>query len=291
MTGPWHGTAPAWSGWPGDRKLAVMITVMVELWSPGGWPPYAPMAAAWPLPGAPDHHSISWSRYGIDDGAWRLARILNSRCIPATFGVSGLVGEERPDLVRALHRDGHEIAAHSWTQDVVPALLDAEAEEANLTRCLDGIGSLTGHRPVGWMSPRAGFSDRTADLLARHAMTWWGDHNDRDLPSVLATDHGPLVRIMHSDVTDVRSTGGPAAYHRDHRDLLAVLLAEPGPGVLNVTVHAHVGGRPLPAAMFDRVLTEIQKAGDSVWIATHQQVAEHVLADPAADGNGGSARS
>ncbi|MET0189484.1 MAG: hypothetical protein ABW212_10820, partial [Pseudonocardia sediminis] len=107
----------------------------------------------------------------------------------------------------------------------------------------------------------------------------------------LATDHGPLVGIMHSDVTDVRSTGGPAGYHRDHRDLLDVLLAEPGPGVLNVTVHAHVGGRPLPAAMFDRVLADIQDAGDSVWIATHRQVADHVLAGPTVNGNGGSARS
>ncbi|MET1073124.1 MAG: hypothetical protein ABWY11_10810 [Umezawaea sp.] len=28
--------------WPGGRKVAVMITAAVELWSEGHWPSYAP---------------------------------------------------------------------------------------------------------------------------------------------------------------------------------------------------------------------------------------------------------
>ncbi|MEU2794430.1 hypothetical protein [Streptomyces sp. NPDC007100] len=47
------------TGWPGGRKVVALITVALELWSPGHWPAYAPMAAAWPLPGSHDTHSTS----------------------------------------------------------------------------------------------------------------------------------------------------------------------------------------------------------------------------------------
>ncbi|WP_280431306.1 hypothetical protein [Nocardia brasiliensis] len=82
--------------WPGDKKVAVMITVAVELWSPGHWPVYAPMAVAWPLPGVLDTHSISWSEYGATTGVWRLLELLRSHRMLATFGLSGLVAERFP---------------------------------------------------------------------------------------------------------------------------------------------------------------------------------------------------
>ncbi|PRY44837.1 polysaccharide deacetylase family protein [Umezawaea tangerina] len=265
--------------WPGGRKVAVMITAAVELWSEGHWPSYAPMAAAWPLPGVPDSHSASWSEYGATTGVWRLLDLLDRRGVTATFGVNGLVAERFPDAVRAVADAGHEVAAHSYAQDVVPACLDADEERANLVRSVDVLHGVTGHRPTGWLSPRATASPRTADLLAEHGFTWSGDHNDRELPHVLRTAHGPLVAIMHSDFSDVRgAAAGPRTYRDVHLDLLEHLLDAPGTGILNLTVHAHVGGRPAQAAMFDRILASIRLAGDDVWVTTHQRVAEHVLA-------------
>ncbi|GGX46066.1 hypothetical protein GCM10010341_79810 [Streptomyces noursei] len=54
-------------------------------------------------------------------------------------------------------------------------------------------------------------------------------------------------------------------------------MRRPGPGVFHLTVHAHVGGRPLLAGMVAQILDHIRASGD-VWVATHAQVAEHVLA-------------
>lgn len=54
------------------------------------------------------------------------------------------------------------------------------------------------------------------------------------------------------------------------------MLAAPGPGVFRLTIHAHVGGRPLLAGMVGQILDHIRESGD-VWVATHAQVAEHVL--------------
>ena len=51
------------SRWPNDEKIAVMATIMFEVWSVGKAPPYSPMTT--PLkPGTPDLLGISWSQYG-----------------------------------------------------------------------------------------------------------------------------------------------------------------------------------------------------------------------------------
>ncbi|MFD2421086.1 polysaccharide deacetylase family protein [Amycolatopsis pigmentata] len=264
--------------WPGGKKVAVMITGAVELWSPGHWPAYAPMAMAWPLAGAIDTHSVSWAEYGATTGIWRLLEILRAHHMPATFGVNGLVAERFPEAALAVHEAGHEIAAHSYAQDVIPALLDVSAEAENIRRCAEILERLTGVRPTGWMSPRATGTASTPCLLAEHGYTWSGDYNDHDLPRVLTTPAGHLVTIMHSELSDVRGVAGPRAYLAGHVDLLDDVLAGDGPGVFNLTVHAHVGGRPLLSGMFDRILDRVEQVRDDVWIATHQQVAEHVLA-------------
>ncbi|MFK0292903.1 polysaccharide deacetylase family protein [Streptomyces sp. NPDC090442] len=261
--------------WPGGRKVAALVTVALELWSPGHWPAYAPMAAAWPLPGGDDSHSTSWVNYGVTTGIWRLLDVLGD--LPATVGVNGLVAERHPETVKAVHEAGHEIAAHSWAQDVVPALLDVDAERDNIRRCTDALRQVTGVRPRGWMSPRATGSKHTSELLAEAGYRWTGDHSDHDVPRILHTAHGPLVSLVHSDHSDVRSAvAGPHAYRELHQELLDQLLAAPGPGVFHLTLHAHVGGRPLMAGMIAQILDRLRVSGD-IWVATHAQMAEHVL--------------
>jgi hypothetical protein len=41
------------SHWPGNKRVAVMVTVMFEVWSEGKAPPYSPMTTAL-KPGTPD---------------------------------------------------------------------------------------------------------------------------------------------------------------------------------------------------------------------------------------------
>lgn len=112
---------------------------------------------------------------------------------------------------------------------------------------------------------------RLLDVLAEAGYRWTGDHSDHDLPQLLSTAHGLLVSLMHSDCSDVRdAAAGPYAYRDLHRELLDHMLAAPGPGVFRLTVHAHVGGRPLLAGMAGQILDHIRESGD-VWVATHAQ--------------------
>lgn len=117
---------------------------------------------------------------------------------------------------------------------------------------------------------------RLLDVLAEAGYRWTGDHSDHDLPQLLSTAHGLLVSLMHSDCSDVRdAAAGPYAYRDLHRELLDHMLAAPGPGVFRLTVHAHVGGRPLLAGMAGQILDHIRESGD-VWVATHAQGADGV---------------
>ncbi|MFE3176038.1 polysaccharide deacetylase family protein [Amycolatopsis sp. NPDC059090] len=264
--------------WPDGKKVAVKICVALESWSDGHWPVYAPMAAAWPLSDVECRHSMSWAEYGATTGVWRLLEILDRHGMSATFGVSGLLAERHPEPVLAAHAAGHEIAAHSYAQDIIPGQLSAAAEAENIRRCTDILRQLTGSRPTGWLSPRATESRDTPALLAASGYLWSGDRSDRDLPYVAATSAGPLAYLMHSDFTDVRGVmAGPRAYRDIHVDFLDYLLRQSTPGILSLTVHAHVGGRPLFADQFDQLLQQVALLRDDLWIATYHELAEHVL--------------
>ncbi|WP_312864463.1 polysaccharide deacetylase family protein [Saccharopolyspora phatthalungensis] len=267
------------TAWPDQSSVAVMITVAYEQWSRHHWPVYAPMATSWPLPpGTLDLHSMSWADYGTTTGVWRLLDILAERGIRATWPTNALAVERAPEAVRSICAAGHEIAGHSLAQDVMVSSLDRDAELQNIRRCTAAFEELTGVRPRGWLSPRATASPRTAELLAQCGYVWWSDHNDHDLPQVVNTASGSLVAIMHSDVTDVRAaSAGPRGVRDIYCDTFDYLLSTGRPEVLNVTVHAHVSGRPAMAAAFEQILDHIQSAGSAVWIATHAEIASWIL--------------
>ena len=71
------------SRWPNDEKIAVMVTMMFEVWSEGKAPPYSPMTTAL-KPGTPDLLGISWSQYGGKTGIWRFIKILDETKIKGT---------------------------------------------------------------------------------------------------------------------------------------------------------------------------------------------------------------
>ena len=106
------------TNWPDSKKLTVMVTVMFEIWSEGKAPPYSPMTTSL-KPGTPDLLGISWSQYGGKTGIWRFMRILDDTDIKATVCLNAKAAEVFPEAVKELHNRGHEIAGHSYTQDLV----------------------------------------------------------------------------------------------------------------------------------------------------------------------------
>ena len=120
--------------WPNNARIAVLVTVMFESWSEGKAPPYSPMTTAL-KPGTTDLLGISWSEYGGKTGIWRFMRLLDEFAIHATVCVSGNAVERYSDAAKELHQKGHELAGHSYTQDLVLPYLEAAEEREAIRKC------------------------------------------------------------------------------------------------------------------------------------------------------------
>ena len=262
--------------WPDDARLAVLVTVMLETWTEGKAPPYSPMTTAL-RPGTLDLLGISWSQYGAKTGIWRILSILDRLGIKATVCASGKSVELFPDVAKRLHESGHEIAAHSYTQDTVLPYLSAEEERAVIRKCVAIIEGATGARPAGWFSPVAAPTPHTTEFLAQEKFLWHGDYNDTDLPYLRKTPGGTLVAIPHSDFTDNRVLrASPQDFLTVYKNTFDYLYRNETPAMINMTVHAHFGGRPLMSAMFAAVL-EYFKGFSGVWFARHDEIARWTL--------------
>jgi peptidoglycan/xylan/chitin deacetylase (PgdA/CDA1 family) len=260
------------SNWPGHKKLAVMVTVMFEVWSEGKAPPYSPMTTSL-KPGTADLLGISWSQYGGKTGIWRFMRIFDEIDIKATVCLNAKGAELFPQAVKELHQRGHEIAGHSYTQDLILPYLSFDEEKELIQRCARIIENAVGTRPVGWFSPVAAPTAHTAELLAQQGFHWHGDYNDTDLPYVVETASGKIVAIAHSDFTDNRTLrSSPRDFYNVYKDTFDYLYQHEAPSLLNLTVHAHFGGRPLMSAMLYELLRYMKGVAD-VWFARHDEVA------------------
>lgn len=264
------------SHWPGNKRLAVMATVMFEVWSEGKAPPYSPMTTSL-KPGTPDLLGISWSQYGGKTGIWRFMRIFDDIDVKATVCLNAKGAEVFPEAVKELKKRGHEIAGHSYTQDLILPYLSLEQEKEVIQRCTRIIEEAVGVRPVGWFSPVAAPTVHTAELLAEAGFLWHGDYNDTDLPYAFETAKGKLVAIAHSDFTDNRTLrSSPRDFYNVYKDTFDYLHKHEAQSLINLTVHCHFGGRPLMSAMLHELL-RYMKGFPDVWFARHDEIARWTL--------------
>lgn len=266
--------------WPMRKKLAVFVNIAYEQWAPDSAPGISPMGNPLP-PGIVDTQARSWGRYGRV-GIIRLLNVLERTGLPATIMASGSFAQDTPDVLQEMVRQGHEICGHSTYQNVLPALLSPQEERAMIHECQDAIGAVTGVRPVGWISPRGTPSARTAELLAEAGGTWFGDCFDADRGQVVTHPAGPLVHLpLTMEINDLpmvmKHGASPSEYLAAMNEHLAGHLRYgDGTSHLDVTVHAHVGGRPGYAAAFEDALAMLAER-DDVWIGTRAEAAEMIL--------------
>jgi peptidoglycan/xylan/chitin deacetylase (PgdA/CDA1 family) len=274
--------------WPGGRHVAVVLNVAYEGWSDDKAPGVGPMGN--PLPaGTFDTNALSWGSYGATRGIERLIGALARTRRPASVMVSGIFGERTPAMVRAIAEAGHEIVAHSFTQETIPAQLAPDQVRADIARTTAALEAACGQRPRGWISPRGTPSAESARLLVEANYAWQGDVFDDDRPylqifdqgAAAGTGAGRIVAIpLSMEVNDLphamRFGRSPGQYVELFDEALARMLADDSEAViLDVTAHAHVYGRPAGAWAFEAIAA---KAGsrDDVWLATCGDIAAHV---------------
>ncbi len=270
---------PLPAGWPAGRPLAISLSVMLEGWTDDAAPGIGPMGN--PLkPGVLDRQARSWAEYGPKVGAWRILDILGQQKLRAVFYVSGIVAERHPDLMQAIAGAGHIVAAHGWSQHIVPAYQAVEEEARDLDRCLKAIEHGAGRRPSGWLSPRCTPSPHTSGLLAKAGLDWHADFFDADLPYRHETPSGPILAVPFTmEVNDmplyVRYGSEPEAFTRILERIVAgwPKLGRPA-GCLDITVHAHVFGRPIGAIEYVNALVVARRYSDWAWLTDHRALAD-----------------
>ncbi len=266
------------SGWPLARPPAVSICVMLEGWAEGSAPGIGPMGN--PLKaGVTDLQALSWAEYGPKTGARRLLDLLDREGVRAVFYTSGVIAERNPDLAAEIAARGHPVAAHGWSQGTLPAYQTEETEQEDVARCVDVLTRTAGTHPNGWLSPRCTPSAITSRLLAHAGFRWHADMFDADVPSWIETEAGRLLGMPFTmEVNDmplyVRYGNEPEAFTRtlarivDGWDRLGRPFA-----CLDVTVHAHVFGRPYGAiALLDSLA--LVRRNELCWLTDHAKLAE-----------------
>ncbi|MGH8912604.1 MAG: polysaccharide deacetylase family protein, partial [Acidimicrobiia bacterium] len=220
--------------------------------------------------------------YGYQRGIWRLIDVFARSRVKATVFASGCLAEYAPETLRALKDNGHEIAAHGYSQHQIPALLDPEEEARDVARCLELLGDVTGDQPRGWLSPRGTPSVETARIVAEQGMEWFGDVFDTDDPYPLSTPAGTIVAIpLKMEVNDLphhmRHGNPPRTFLEVFDDTFRAMYDNDGDGCfLDVTVHAHVFGRPHGSWTVEAIAGRLADHAD-VWVPTRLELARWTM--------------
>ena len=268
--------------WPGGCHVAVVFNLAYEAWSDGKAPGIGPMGNPLP-PGVFDANALSWGSYGEVTGIERLLRVLDRTAVRASVMVSGILTERAPDQVRAIARAGHEIVAHSYAQDIIPAALSDAENRANVIRTTEALAALTGSAPRGWMSPRGTAGLDTMRHLVDQGYDWQGDVLDTDAPYFQKFETGELVAIpFNMEINDLphamRFGRTAAQFLATFENFLSHTLAvDDGALIIDVTAHAHCYGRPGGAWAYEAIAKSVANR-DDVWVATRGEIAAYVRA-------------
>ena len=127
---------------------------------------------------------MSQGAYGWKVGVWRVMALLRRYEIRATFFIPGIIVEQRPEVIEALLKDGHEIAHHSHTHAWI-VNLTREQEREEMQKGFDAIKRATGAAPRGYRSPAAEFSPISLGLMKEYGFDYSSNFFDDDSPYLL----------------------------------------------------------------------------------------------------------
>jgi len=231
-----------------------------------------------------DYASLAFGDYGGKVGIWRILDVFKKHGVKGTIDTNGLAAQKYPDAVRQLYKDGHEIVGHGWANDIPLETIDSEKEKKVIKDTLDSLASVTGARPIGWVSPGHRITDQTCKFLVEESIIWNGDLPGDDLPFHQTIEGKPLVFMPRLDYANdlslvFRPKNHPSIYFDSFKIAFDQLYAEGAAGspkLVDALVHAHIGGRPNMIAFFDQCIT-YAKSFANVWFCTKGEIAKWYL--------------
>lgn len=272
------GSRPVYS-WPHKRRLAVYVSVNIEVFSYGE----GKGVAIAPPDQANSHSIYSWRDYGNRVGIWRIFDLFDQLNLPLAAQLNAAIYEHCPDIPARLRLRGDEILGHGISNSFEQGHL-SEAEERQLIYdATDTIKRHEGHQPSGWMSPWVSNSSVTLDLLQeagyRYVMDWTCD----DQPIWMMTRKGRILSMPYPiECNDMRGIVWFGYTSSDFADMLVENFEEmlkqsaDQPLVCPISIHSFVIGRPYRLRQFRRALEDIVKQRDAVWFTRPSEICAHI---------------
>ncbi|MGH2561414.1 MAG: polysaccharide deacetylase family protein [Thermomicrobiales bacterium] len=249
--------------WPGGHRAVLCLTFDVD--GPYGEANYR----------GDDQYWISQTAYD-PAGTNRILNLLADTDVQATFCWVGRAAEDHPYLVKRAASEGHEIALHSWDHRYYNRLSEDE-QRADMTRTFETLTRMTGVAATGHKTASWRYDDATHAIAQEIGLMWVMDEPGGDQPYLLQPDpaRDPLVQLPPSWLWDdytffVDRLLTPDQTFACWRDDLDVLRDEGG--VMCLTLHPFVSGRPGPSRAVARLIDYAVDLGD-IWIARADDIA------------------
>ena len=232
----------------------------------------------------PDLASLAYGEYGGKAGIWRIMDVLARNQVKGTIDTNGRIAEDFPAALKELYDGGHEIVGHGWVNDTSLLSLEPAKERELIKRTLDSLASVTGKRPVGWVSPGHRINDYTFAHFVEEGILWTGDLPGPDIPQHRVINGKPLVIMPRLDYANdlsliFRAKNPARVYFESFKSAFDCLYAEGqagSPKLIDALVHAHIGGRPNIIGVFEDCI-RYAKGFKDVWFATKGEIAKYYL--------------
>lgn len=108
--------------------------------------------------------NLSRGEFGAKVGLPRILDLLDRENVKATFFVPGKVAELYPELIKELHRKGHEVGVHGYAHERWNEL-NYDEEKAILIKSKQILETLLDTEIVGFRSPAWNLNEHSVDLL------------------------------------------------------------------------------------------------------------------------------
>src|ERR1041384_4291811 len=261
--------------WPNGKRVAFILSVLLETWSEGKAPPFTVQATA-VKSGVTNYSGIAWGEYGGKVGVWRFLRAFRDLDIKATFCPNARSVELYPDAIKQIAREGHGLGAHAVYQDQLLNYLSDDDQRKAIRTSIETIERVSGRRPDGWASPVLSWSPQTIEMLVAEGLQWTQDPTFIDVPQVLHSNAGSIVGIPASDFSDHRVMhSNPRDFFDVYKTTFDYLRAHEPMPLLHISVHCHWGSRPLMMAVLYEVIQYIKQSGD-VWFTPHTEITQYI---------------
>jgi len=225
--------------------------------------------------------------YGSRVGVWRVLQIFQEFQWPLTIFAVGLALEKNPDVARAFHKLGHEVAGHGYRW-IHYQNIEEIVERDHIAKCIDTITQLTGNPPKGWYTGRD--SPNTRRLIAdTKTFLYQSDYYGDDLPFYMKvkTSSGEIINQLivpyTLDNNDMRFSLPQGFTHGEDffqylQDAFDVLYAESlkTPRMMSIGLHGRLIGRPGRFMGLRKFLDYISKKSD-IWVCRRDEIAQHWL--------------